>query len=123
MRSRGILVIIVLAMVVVYFLFFAKAGKKSYIEATVDANERLRTELTRTNLATLERAVDLFISTEGRTPADLKEILRARLLSGDASDGWGRALRYERTSETEYRLLSAGKDGLFETADDLILEQ
>jgi hypothetical protein len=117
------LIVIVLAMVIVYFLFFAKAGKKSYIEATADANERLRAELTRTNLATLEKAVDLFISTEGRTPADLKEILRSRLLSGDAADGWGRALRYERISETEYRLLSAGKDGLFETEDDITFER
>ena len=35
------MILLLLAMVIVYFLYFAKAGKKSYIEATIDANERI----------------------------------------------------------------------------------
>jgi hypothetical protein len=34
MKIRGALIVVLLAMVVVYFLFFVKAGKKSDIEAT-----------------------------------------------------------------------------------------
>jgi hypothetical protein len=123
MKIRGALIILVLAMVIVYFLFFAKAGKKSYIEATQDANERIRAELTHVNMTTMQRAIDLFIATEGEAPADLKTLFAARLFSGDPSDGWGTALKYERLSSSTYRLAAAGKDRIFDTDDDIILER
>lgn len=110
-----------LTVVVVYFIFFAKAGKKSYIEGTTDAYDRIRTQLTQTNLATLEKAINLYIGTEGRPPTDLKELSASRLLVGDASDGWGRPLKYERLSDSNFRLISAGKDGKFNTDDDIAL--
>jgi len=123
MKIRGALIILVLAMVIVYFLFFAKAGKKSYIEATQDANERIRAELTHVNMTTMQNAIDLFIGTEGEAPADLKALFAARLFSGDPSDGWGTALKYERLSDSTYRLAAAGKDRTFDTDDDIVLER
>jgi len=113
MKIRGFLAILVLTVVVVYFIFFAKAGKKSYVEGTVDAFERVKTEVTRTNMATLVKAIEYFIGSEGRTPADIKELSSSRLLMGDPSDGWGRPLKYERLSDSNYRLVSAGNDGAF----------
>lgn len=95
----------------------------SSLEATKDAYDRIRVELTQTNMATLEKAINLFLATEGRTPADLKELRSARLLTGEAIDGWGRSLRYERDSESEYRLISAGADGVFGTEDDLTMKR
>ena len=123
MKIRGALIVLLLAMVVVYFLFFAKAGKKSYIEATMDANTRLRTGLTETNMATMEKAITLFTATQGQLPQDLKELFAARLFSGDPSDGWGTPLKYERLSDEDYRLISAGPDRTFETDDDIIVER
>ncbi len=122
MKIRGFLAILVLTVVVVYFIFFAKAGKKSYVEGTVDAFERVKTEVTRTNMATLVKAIEYFIGSEGRTPADIKELSSSRLLMGDPSDGWGRPLKYERLSDSNYRLVSAGNDGAFGTADDILAE-
>ena len=113
----------VLVVVVVYFIFFVRTSKKSSIEVTKDAYDRIRVELTQTNMATLEKAINLFLSTEGRTPSDLKELLSSRLLSGEAADGWGRSFKYERLSESEFRLISAGSDGVFGTEDDLTLER
>ena len=123
MKIRGALIVVLLAMVVVYFLFFAKAGEKSYIEATVDANTRLRTGITETNMATLEKALTLFTATQGQLPQNLKELFAARLFSGDPSDGWGTMPRYERLSDENYRLISAGPDRTFDTDDDIIVER
>jgi hypothetical protein len=123
MKIRGALIILLLAMVIVYFLYFAKVGKKSYIEGAMDANDRIRAELTQVNMSTMQRAIDLFISTEGEAPADLKTLFAARLFSGDPSDGWGTALRYERLSDSTYRLTGAGKDRTFDTDDDIVIER
>jgi hypothetical protein len=123
MKIRGALIVLLLAMVIVYFLYFAKAGKKSYIEGALDANERIRAELTQVNLTTMQRAIDYFIASEGAAPADLKTLFAARLFSGDPSDGWGTALRYERLSDSSYRLAAAGKDRQFDTDDDIVLER
>jgi len=123
MKIRGALILLLLAMVIVYFLYFAKAGKKSYIEATQDANERIRTELTQVNMGTMQKAIDYFIATEGQAPADLKTLFAARLFSGDPSDGWGTPLKYERLSDSTFRLAAAGKDRTFDTEDDIVLER
>jgi hypothetical protein len=123
MKIRGLLIVVLLGMVIVYFLYFAKLGKKSYIQTAMDANQRIRAELTQTNMATLDKAINLFIGTEGRTPADLKELAAARLLGGDTSDAWGRSLKYERLSDSNFRIVSAGKDGRFDTDDDITLER
>jgi len=123
MKTRGFLAILVLVMVALYFIFFARTAKKSSIEVTKDAYDRVRVELTETNMATLGNAIHLFISTEGRDPADLKELLTSRLLTGQAVDGWGRSIRYERLAESGFRLVSAGQDGEFGTEDDLNLER
>jgi hypothetical protein len=122
MKIRGFLAILVLTVVVVYFIFFAKAGKKGYIEGTIDAYDRVKTKITRTNIATLEKTIEYFIGSEGRTPRDMKELSASRLLTGDPSDGWGRPLKYERLSDSNYRLISAGNDGAFGTSDDILLE-
>jgi hypothetical protein len=123
MKIRGALVILVLAAAIVYFLVFAKTGQKSYIQGAKDAGDRMREELTQVNMATMQRGIDLFISTEGEAPADLKTLFAARLFSGDPSDGWGTPLKYERLSGSTYRLSAAGKDKAFDTEDDIIIER
>ena len=123
MKIRGALIILLLGMVIVYVLYFARAGKKSYIEATQDANEKIRTQLTQVNMGTMQKAIDYFIAAEGEAPADLKALFAARLFSGDPSDGWGTPLKYERLSDSAYRLVAAGKDKTFDTDDDIVLER
>ena len=123
MKIRGALIILILVVVIVYFLYFAKTGKKSYIEGVKDANDRMRAELTQVNMSTMQRAIDLFIGTEGEAPADLKTLFAARLFSGDPSDGWGTPLKYERLSDSTYRLTGAGKDRAFDTDDDIVIER
>lgn len=121
MKIKGFLAILILTVVVVYFIFLAKVGKKSGIETQVDAYEKVKTQVTQTNLASLERGIDLFIGTQGRVPEDLKELRSARIFTVDTLDGWGKGIRYEKLSDTRYKLTSAGGDGIFDTSDDLSL--
>jgi len=121
MKIRGLLIVLILAMVVVYFLFFAKAGKKSYLEATVDAHQSMSNDLTRVNMETLARAIEFFVGSEGRLPEDLKDLSRARILAGATTDSWGRAVKYEKLSGSAFRLTSPGLDGKFDTGDDIVL--
>ena len=123
MRMRGALIVLVLAMVIVYFLYFAKLGQKSYIRTTLDANDRIRAELTKVNMATLERAIQFAAGTNGELPADLNAVFAARMFTGDPSDGWGTPIKYERKPESGFRLIAAGKDRTFGTADDIVIDR
>ncbi len=87
MRLRGGLIVLVLAMVIVYFLYFAKLGQKGYLQTTLDANDRIRAELTRVNMSTLESAIQLAAGAQGELPADLNAVFAARPL-GKKKPGW-----------------------------------
>ncbi len=121
MKIKGLLVILLLAMVVVYFLFFAKAGKKSPLETMVDARQKMSLDLTQANMQTLIRAIEFFSGMEGRVPEDLSELSRARIVAPTATDGWGRPFRYEKLSASSFRLTSAGQDGRFGSRDDIVI--
>jgi hypothetical protein len=123
MKLRGALIVLMLAMVAVYLLYFAKVGQKSYLKTTIDANDRIRAELTKVNMATLERGINLYAGTEGQLPADLNVLFASRLFSGDPSDGWGTPIKYEPKPEAGYRLIAAGRDRTFGTADDIVVER
>ncbi len=123
MRMRGALIGVLLAMVIVYFLYFGKLGQKSYIRTTLDANDRIRVELTKVNMATLERAIQFASGANGELPADLNAVFASRMFSGDPRDGWGTPIKYERKTEAGYRLVSAGKDRTFGTADDIVIDR
>jgi len=125
MKIRGFLAILIMAMAVVYFVLFLRPGKEggSAIETQVERFGRTKVELTKVNIGQLEKAVEFYITTEGSPPADLKELYASRFVTGDVSDAWGRPLRYERLSDSGFRLTSAGPDGRFGTKDDIIVER
>ncbi len=121
MKTRGLLAMVVIAAAVVYFVYFMKSGgSASAVEVQVDRFQRTKIELTGVNLGQAERAVLAYQSSEGVLPASLKEVAAARILAGPAADAWGRAFRYEKLSDTSFRLTSAGPDGTFDTEDDIV---
>jgi hypothetical protein len=123
MKMRGALIVLMLAGAIVYFLYFGRLGQKSYIETTLDANDRIRAELTKVNMATLEKAIQFSAGSEGELPADLNAVFAARMFTGDPSDGWGTPIKYERKPEAGFRLIAAGKDRAFGTADDIVIDR
>jgi hypothetical protein len=116
-------IVLLLAGTIVFFLYFGRVGQKSYIETTLDANDRIRVELTQVNMATLEKAIQYAAGTEGELPADLNAVFASRMFSGDPSDGWGTPIKYERKPEAGFRLIAAGKDRTFGTADDITVDR
>lgn len=123
MKIKGFLVIFLLVIIVVFFLYVVKRGGKSQLEEQVDAFSQVREKTTRTNLMSLERAIDFFIAQNGRTPKNLSEIQTYSRSIYEDSDSWGTPLRYEKISDSNYRLASAGKDKTFDTDDDIVIKK
>ena len=122
MKSRGFMIVLVLAAVIVAALTIVKTGGKSVIKTQVDLYSGAKKDLTAVNLKTVENSVVSFMGSEGRTPADLRELQRFQPIATAYLDSWGREIRYERISDSGFRLTSAGADGAFDTDDDITLE-
>ena len=122
MRGKGLLAVLILVPALIYLLWFTKTGKKTNLEKVVDRGLQAQVELTRVNLQTLQKIVLTYIANEGQTPKTLQDLRTSGLLIGGAADAWGKPIKYERVSDSSFLLTSAGKDGLFATRDDIVLE-
>ena len=122
MKARGLLIVVLLAAVVVYFLYFAKTGgEKGVLQTEIDQLAKTRIALTEANMAGVAREITAYAAGAEGLPEDLKPIERNRPgFALGLQDGWGRAIRYERLSDSAFRLRSAGPDGVFDTADDIV---
>jgi hypothetical protein len=122
-RGRGLLLgVLFVAAAVLVFLVFRPAGKKNVVEKGLDAKEAAAEAQTRANLQGVETAVVAYMADAGAAPASLAALQNLRLLPAGAIDGWGRTIRYERISDSSFRVISAGKDGAFGTGDDIVRE-
>jgi hypothetical protein len=122
MKARGLLIVLVLAVAIVYLIWFSKSGEKTHLEQQVDRFVQAKEDLTRVNMQSLQKIILSYIAGEGQTPKSLQDLRNSRLLVGGTMDGWGKSIRYERLSDSSFRLISAGKDKTFDTEDDIILD-
>ncbi|MCX6567713.1 MAG: hypothetical protein NT147_01510 [Candidatus Aminicenantes bacterium] len=121
MKIRGLLIGVILAMIAVYFIFFAKvADNKGGLQIEVDKYLQTKIKLTAVNLESISREVLMYAADGPGLPEGLDVLQRSRPTAVALSDAWGRKIRYERLSDTSFRLRSAGPDGAFETADDIV---
>lgn len=122
MKIKGFLVIFLLVVIVVFFVYVVQRGEKSGLKEQVDAFADVKEKTTRTNLTSLERAIDLFIAQNGKVPKDLRELQTISRSIYVDTDSWGNKIKYERISDSNYRLTSAGKDKAFQTDDDIVIK-
>jgi hypothetical protein len=122
MKARGFLIVLILAVAIVYLIWFSKSGDKTHLEQQVDRFEQAKEELTKVNMQTLQKIIQSYIASEGQTPKNLQELRTANLLMGNMLDAWGKPFKYERLSDSSFRLVSAGKDKAFDTPDDIVQE-
>jgi hypothetical protein len=122
MKIRGLLIVVILALIVVYAVYFTKTGGKANIKVMVDKYAEAKIDLTKVNLATLEGIISERTAAEGQVPADLKELQRLQPMPVTVLDAWGREIRYEKLSDSSFRLTSAGPDGEYGTGDDIVKE-
>ncbi|MBS3819065.1 hypothetical protein KGY73_06130 [bacterium] len=119
MKLKGFLVILILVGVGVYFLYMMTAEEGKKAKQDIQSFDRVKKELTVTNMNTLKKMIINFIAQKGRTPQNLKEIQTFQPVSSIKVDAWGTTIRYTKIYQNRFRLVSAGKDGKFETEDDI----
>lgn len=122
MKIRGFLIVVVLALVVIFAVYFTKTGGKSNIKVMVDKYAEAKADLTKVDLETLAKIIVERNAAEGQVPADIKELPLVRPIPISTLDAWGREVRYEKLSDSSFRLTSAGADGKFGTGDDIVKE-
>lgn len=121
MKHKGPIIGLLLALVAGYFIFFTKvADNKGGIEIMVDKYLESKIKLTAANLEGLSREVLTYASEGEGLPETLDALRRFHPTAGSLPDAWGRKIRYEKLSDDAFRLRSAGPDGAFETADDIV---
>ena len=96
-----------------------------FVDTRAEINPR-PVEVTRRHMSIVARALEKARQGTGRYPADVREILSLPIEDPNVRpqewwliDGWDRPLRYVSRSNG-YELRSAGADGIFESADDLV---
>jgi len=121
LKIKGMLIVVVLAMAVVYFIFFGKvADNKGGLQIEVDKYLQSKIKLTAVNLESLSREVLTYAADGQGLPESLDALRRFHPTAAALPDAWGRKIRYERLSDSSFRLRSAGPDGAFETEDDIV---
>jgi len=121
MKIRGLMIGLLLAMVAVYFIFFTKVSDdKGGLRIMVDQYLESKIELTAVNLESLARIVLTYAAGGEGLPETLEPLRRFHPTAAAQPDAWGKAIRYERLSESGFRLRSAGPDGVYETGDDIV---
>jgi hypothetical protein len=119
MKTRGLFLSFLAAVTIIFIFLFIKTGAKAPVQTDVDRFVQAGSDLTRANMQVLQRIIASYIATEGQPPAGLQDLRSAGMLAGSVRDAWGREIRYERRSDSSFRLTSAGPDGIFGTADDI----
>ncbi len=122
MKIRGFLVILMLASVVVFFLYTLKSDGKKGIPEQIEAFSRAKQRLTETNMETMKKEIVGHMAIQGTAPERLEDLRMTTPITTGKWDGWGRALKYEKLSDESFRLTSAGHDGVMGTQDDVVVE-
>jgi len=121
-KWKGIASVIILALAIAYYFGLQSSKKAEEIVELVEAFDEARENLTKVNMNTLQRAITSYIVSQGRTPRSLKELQVFRVVVAEKYDGWGIEIRYERLSDDNFRLISAGKDKILDTQDDIVVD-
>ncbi|NIM89600.1 MAG: hypothetical protein GTO17_01475 [Candidatus Aminicenantes bacterium] len=121
-KWKAIAAVIILAVAIAYFLVLQGSKKTEEIVEQVEAFDEARENLTKVNMNTLQRAITSFIASQGRTPKSLKELQVFRVMAAEKYDSWGTEIKYERLSDDNFRLTSAGRDKTFDTQDDIVVD-
>jgi general secretion pathway protein G len=69
-------------------------------------------DIARSQMANLEKTVDIFRLQKGRLPDTLDELVSAGLMESVPTDPWGGNYQYSRTDKKRYELTCLGADGV-----------
>jgi hypothetical protein len=118
---RGLLLVILLAFLVFIALqtgFFSK--KESLPQKMLNANQKVDKLVFESDIKHLTTAIQTYYSDSGKYPRSFEELIPFYLRTEtECLDAWGQKYRMEVVNETDIFIISAGKDKIFDTSDDL----
>jgi hypothetical protein len=86
----------------------------------VDKYLESKIKLTEAGLEALSREVLTYAAEGEGLPETLDALRRFHPTAGALPDAWGTKIRYEKLSDSSFRLRSAGPDRVFDSADDIV---
>ncbi len=83
-------------------------------------SEQLNPEYTKNEMVEICDKLDDYYLIDGNYPLDYQEFVNSKpIWSKWKRDSWRRNYRYTQSDSTNYKLTSAGNDGVFDTEDDI----
>lgn len=110
-----IAVIIIPSIFLLSTLTFIKGGR--FMQS-----EFLGLDQTKDEMVEISDQLDSYFNYYKKYPSDYEQWIESKpIWEGWKRDSWGNNFRYTQSDSTNYTLTSSGKDGKFETEDDLIV--
>jgi type II secretory pathway pseudopilin PulG len=119
---RGLLLVVLIALVIVVLLFTTRSpGKKdSYADRVVEALNQAEQLALDSRIDAIKKALDEYAADNGRYPDNLEYLVPYYLRIPDhVNDPWGKPFKIISDEEMKVTLISAGKDGIFGNKDDI----
>ena len=112
--SIVVVVIIIPAIFYLSLISFSVGGE--YV-----ANEFLNSKHTEKELVEISKELDSYFERHKKYPSDYFKFVGSKpIWSSWKTDKWDKKYRYSQSDSTNYTLTSAGKDGQFDTEDDVV---
>jgi hypothetical protein len=118
---RGFLLLLLLALLVIVTLytgFFSQ--KESFPQKVITTTNRTENMLLETDFKHIIQAIESYFSDFGKYPDSIEALMPVYLrTNNECLDPWGKKYQIITENQTEVLLISAGKDKIFKTSDDL----
>ena len=122
MNFKGVLTVLLLAVATVLVLKQIKPMGHGGILENIQVVDNTKEQTTEMNLKSLQREIIIYISEHGKAPETLKQLPQHSQTIANIPDAWGIPIRYTRISRDSFLIISAGKDRVFDTSDDIVLD-
>ena len=123
MRNKGFLIVLILIIIALaYFLWVKRSRDAETKPEGVPESNTAKYKLTEANMRSLQKEIIAFLAINGKAPEDLSRIRQTKPPIREIFDEWGTSIEYEKLSGESFRLISAGKDRIFYTQDDIVLD-
>lgn len=95
-------------------------GEQSALEKMVDTPQRSKNTLILPQISSIENALNSYFTDNNEYPESIDQLVPQYLRTkSDATDPWGTPFRLEIDEDSTLYLISAGRDTIFDTEDDI----
>lgn len=114
----SLIVVIILIPAVIYLSIISFSIGGDYVKDSIFNSKNTDNELTE-----ISKELDNYFHNHKNYPNDFEEFVRTKpIWENWKTDSWGNKYLYQQQDSLNYKLTSSGKDGKFNTEDDLFIE-